>query len=243
MPTFHFNDAVDMPSSRTTTREGYLITSGVLARAGVYHYRAGELGLQDARRKPEELLPVFRSRAELEKAVESFDKQAIIIGDHKFISGKNWRNHAVGDVHDVRMQNDAMMGTLIVRDADAIRQIQDGKRTQLSNGYSAQILPRAGTYQGQNYAFEQVGIVGNHLLVTDKGRCGVACSIGDSADGGCHCGGSCAKCKQEQIDPREAYKERQQNAWKHAFGELPPAETNEDETDDPRAAWIARHSR
>jgi uncharacterized protein len=176
--TREFLDLVEAPSetARTITSDGYLVAPAVLARAGVFKYRAAELGLSD--RKPDELVTVYRSQKALADAVESFESQTITL-DHKWTSAANWRANAIGDVREVSMRDDDMIGTLIVRDQKAIRAIEGG-RSQLSNGYRAAVVHNPGKYRGQSYEYEQTNFVGNHIAVVDRARCGTECRIADS---------------------------------------------------------------
>ena len=148
-----FHDAIVLSkkSSRTITSDGYLIAPAKLAKAGVFDYRAFELGLTD--RPANTVVKVYRSVDALAKAVESFESQTITL-DHKWTTAANWRANAVGDVRDVEMNGDTMAGDLIIRDAEAIKAIDKGT-TQLSNGYSAKLVRSPGKFKGLDYEFEQ----------------------------------------------------------------------------------------
>lgn len=174
-----FEDVIAMPveSTRTMTSDGYLIAPAIIARAGVFEYLAGELGLTD--RKPDVVVKVFRSVDALTKAVESFESQAVTL-DHKWTNAQNWRENAVGDIRDVEMRGVEMNGTLIVRDRAAIEAIKKGT-SQLSNGYTAKIVPKIGTFDNVPYEFEQVDFRGNHTAIVPAARCGNVCRIGDKA--------------------------------------------------------------
>ena len=174
-----FADVIETPvaTARTLTGDGYLTAPATLARAGVFTYAARELGIKH--RPPTSLVKVYRSADELAKAVESFESQTITL-DHKWTTAANWRANAIGDVRDVEMNGDAMAGVLIVRDADAIKAIDQGK-SQLSNGYSARLIHRPGKFEGQDYEFEQIDFHGNHIAIVDAARCGPECRVGDSA--------------------------------------------------------------
>jgi hypothetical protein len=175
-----FEDAITMPeaSTRTITIDGYLTAPAVLARAGVFKYLAAELGLSD--RKPTDVVPVYRSAEALQKAIDTFESQTITL-DHKWTTASNWRDNAIGDVRDIEMHGDEMVGTLIIRDAEAIKAIDANKMTQLSNGYSARLMRKAGKHQGMDYEYEQTDFHGNHTAVVGMARCGSECRIGDSA--------------------------------------------------------------
>lgn len=173
----NFTDLVEASlSGRSKNSDGYLIAPAVLARAGVFSYTAKELGLED--RPPQSRVRVFRSPETLALASQGFESQTITL-DHKWTTALNWRSNAVGDVRDVEMSGDQMAGTLIVRDAKAIEAIEHGK-TQLSNGYSARLINRAGKFQGEDYEFEQTEFVPNHVAIVDRARCGSSCRVGDS---------------------------------------------------------------
>jgi len=173
-----FMDLVEAPPStaRTFTGDGYLTAPATLARAGVFRYLASELGLKD--RKPNDVVMVFRSPETLDAALDTFESQTITL-DHKWTTAANWKDNAIGDVRDVEIQGDSMVGTLIVRDAAAIKAIQKGT-SQLSNGYLAKLLHRPGKHQGQDYEFEQTDLHGNHVAIVPKARNGPDCRISDS---------------------------------------------------------------
>lgn len=177
-PSTQFMDLVEAPPStaRTFTGDGYLTAPATLARAGVFRYLASELGLKD--RKPNDVVMVFRSPETLDAALETFESQTITL-DHKWTTAANWRDNAIGDVRDVEIHGDSMVGTLIVRDAAAIKAIQKGT-SQLSNGYLAKLVHRPGKHQGQDYEFEQTDLHGNHVAIVPKARNGPECRISDS---------------------------------------------------------------
>lgn len=67
---------------------------------------------------------------------------------------------------------DCLMADLIIKDKWLIEQIERNKR-EVSCGYEASYIQ---TSPGQG---KQVNIVGNHLALVEKGRCGPRCAIGD----------------------------------------------------------------
>lgn len=166
-------DAIKLTAKRSYTPEGYLVAPAVIAKSGVLPYYARELELRD--RAPNAIVQVYRSSAELAKAAPSFEHKPITM-DHppEGVDASTWRELAVGDVHDVLTQEDAMHATMIVRDKAAIEEINKGRR-QLSNGYTFDLRP----VKGQRYEFEQANIQGNHIAIVDRARCGPSCVVGD----------------------------------------------------------------
>jgi hypothetical protein len=73
-----------------------------------------------------------------------------------------------------------MRGTIILTDADAIRQLDEGKR-QLSNGYEAEYELKSGVNDaGEQYDAIQRDIRGNHVALVERGRCGAVCAVADA---------------------------------------------------------------
>lgn len=171
----------DIGPRRGYTPEGYLSCFDVpIARTGEQEYHSSEVGLDgDAggvvrvQRDPEE---VFRP-----ETVASFEGKDVL-NDHpadgQLIGPSTWREHSVGTVHNVRRgegdQADLLLADLVVKDPRAIQDVLDGKR-QVSAGYDCS-YEQTGAGRGR-----QVGIVGNHVALVDRARCGERCSIGDSA--------------------------------------------------------------
>ena len=68
---------------------------------------------------------------------------------------------------------------LMWTDAVAISLIQSGK-SELSVGYSTDLQPEQGIYNGVSYEFIQTNIKSNHCAIVYKGRAGISCSIADN---------------------------------------------------------------
>lgn len=69
---------------------------------------------------------------------------------------------------------DVLLADILVTDADLIASIQAGKR-EVSCGYDAD-YEQTGDGEGR-----QFNIIGNHIALVEKGRCGPRCAIGDRA--------------------------------------------------------------
>ena len=167
-------------SARKLTDEGHLVAPGIVAKAGIYTYRADELGLPggakivDAYRPPEEVFAPA-SMASLE------GKTVTYLHPEKDVDAKNWRSTAVGDCHGVRKLNDEDLGVdrIFVRDANAIRAVdEDG--AELSCGYKARIEIQDGkTPNGAHYDCVVRDIRYNHLAIVPKGRGGSNVKLAD----------------------------------------------------------------
>jgi hypothetical protein len=129
-------------------------------------------------RTPDE---VFR-----EETIASFNGKPVV-NDHPEpsdaawdVNPDNWNQLAIGTVLSPRRgagsMKDFLLADFVITNKDAIREILDGKR-EVSCGYLADYLDYGG---GRG---EQKNIIGNHVALVDKARCGVACSIGDQKTG------------------------------------------------------------
>lgn len=164
--------------TRELTPEGFLVCHDVpIARTGTMFYAAGEVPVEPG---PDGIIRIERTADEVfrPETLASFAGKAVV-NDHpaEDVSPKNWRSLAVGHVQNVRrgegVLDDLMLGDLLITDEDAIKAILEEDKLEVSCGYEAdyeQLEPGRGV---------QRNILGNHVALVDKGRCGPRCSIGD----------------------------------------------------------------
>lgn len=176
-------------TSREITPEGYLKAPARLARIGTQVYYASELGLDAALgMAPTKQVRLYRSPEAVfdPQAMATFEG-ATITNDHPkgmVVSAKNWKGVSVGDVHDVRRDGDYLVGTVVVRDAKAVQDVQKGKAT-LSGGYRFKLdLTPGQTAGGEAFDGQQLQIEGNHVAIVDVGRAGAVCRVADTQQGG-----------------------------------------------------------
>jgi len=171
---------------REFTDEGYLRVPGRVARAGVQHYKAKELGLED--RKPDALVGVYRPPEEVfsYESLQSY-ADADVTDDHpkSLVDPKTFKDVAVGHTSSPgRQEGDYVIVDLLVKDADAIQAVQDGK-VALSAGYEAQYDSAPGEAQdGELYEFVQRNIKINHVALVDRARAGPDARLFDNDNGG-----------------------------------------------------------
>ena len=171
---------VEFGSKRGWTPEKYLVVMDVpIARTGVQIYAAGEVsgamagqdGLIVAERHEDD---VFRA-----ETLASFEGKPVT-DDHPemMLDPSNARAHMVGVTINPRRGTgalrDCILADVMLYDPATIAKVQAGK-VQVSCGYDAdyqQIAPGR---------VRQKNIIGNHVAVVDRARCGALCSFGDSA--------------------------------------------------------------
>lgn len=162
---------------RSKTPEGFLLCEAVpVARVGTMIYGAGEVPLEPG---PDNLIRVDRDDDTLfdPKTLSSYAGKPVV-DEHpdEDVDPTNWRQLAIGVVLNPRQgegdDSDVMLADLLITDHRAIRDVDAGKR-EVSAGYDAD-YEQTGPGTGR-----QTNIIGNHVALVDRGRCGPRCAIGD----------------------------------------------------------------
>lgn len=159
---------------------GFLVTDAFVARTGIQTYLGKEIGHADENR----VFKVYRSLGEVTNptSVKGFSHTPITMGHpQELVDASNWKKYAIGEVStEATWQDGKLRMPLIVKDAEAIRDIEAGTR-ELSPGYVSTIDFTPGiTPEGVPYDAKQTNIRINHIAVVPTGRSGSAVRIGDS---------------------------------------------------------------
>lgn len=169
---------------RSLTPEGYLLCEDVpVARTGEMLYAEGEIlspdgeavkgdadGIVIVSRGPDDL---FRP-----ETIASFEGKPVTLGHpDDFVGPANIRAHAVGTMFNVRrgtgIADDLMLADLMITEQSAIKAVQSDGIEEVSNGYEADYD------QAEPGRAVQRNIIGNHVALVERGRCGPRCAIGD----------------------------------------------------------------
>lgn len=164
-------------AKRALTPEGFLLCEAVpIARTGTMVYGEHEVPVPAGR---DGLVYVERGADDVFRAetMASFEGKPVTL-DHpdEFVGPGNWGALSKGVVQNVRrgvgIEDDLLLADLLITDATAIDQVMRGMR-EVSCGYEAEydtIEPGRGA---------QRTIIGNHVALVERGRCGTRCAIGD----------------------------------------------------------------
>ena len=167
------------------TPEGFLLCEAVpIARTGTLIYDESEIPVEGG---PGGLVTIERNADEVFRAetMASFEGKPVTLSHpDDFVNPSNWRQLSVGITQNVRrgtdVESDLMLADLLITDAAAIALVRSDndpnseRLRQVSCGYDAdyeQLAPGRG---------RQTNIVGNHVALVERGRCGPRCAIGDS---------------------------------------------------------------
>ncbi len=174
---FHIAEELG-PNMRKLPNGNLLCLNVPLARTGWMMYGPNETPIEVGK---ERVAYVERTADDLfhPKTLASFNGAAVV-DEHPpdDVAPDNWRELGRGFAINIRRGEgddaDVMLGDLVITDKDLIESILAGKR-QVSLGYDAdyaQTAPGVG---------RQTNILGNHIALVDRGRCGPRCAIGDHA--------------------------------------------------------------
>lgn len=163
-----------------TTREGFLTAVVRVARTGIQQYTGAEMGRPDLA-----TVNVYRPEAEVfnRDAINSFANVTLTI-DHPttMVDSKNWREVGVGETtSEILRDGEFVRVPLMLRDAQAIDDVQSGRKREVSAGYTAEIEWTDGvTPDGLTYQAIQKNIRVNHISVVGQARGGSSLTIGDT---------------------------------------------------------------
>jgi uncharacterized protein len=146
---------------------GWLKADAFITRTGVFEYKNADGSVRRELRLPEE---VFHpdSLASFEMVPLTREHPPVVL------DSANTADHApIGHVGDtVRKDGAFVRARIMVTDADAVREIKEGRRVQLSCGYVCDLEETSGTFNGKPYDCIQRNIRGNHVALVARGRAG-----------------------------------------------------------------------
>ena len=160
-------------TQRTITKDGFLVVPATLSKVGVFDYLASELGL-----KEDGIKKVARTEKSLfgDETIKSFENATLTIGHPEDgVNAKNWKQLSVGVVRNVKRIGDELTAEAWIYDENAIKTVQEQGVEQLSCGYDCDIKPST----VQDADFEMSPMIGNHVAIVAKGRCGGSVKLAD----------------------------------------------------------------
>ena len=157
-------DSIKLPKVRRT-KEGYLRGDAIVSRAGVFNYRNADGTIRRELRHPDD---VFKP-----ESLETLRMLPITVNHPpEFVDASNAHKYDRGSTGDsYRVDGDYIITTLTIRHQDAINAIEDGNH-EISLGYSVELVPEKGIYNGEEYDFRQINHDYNHLALVERGRAG-----------------------------------------------------------------------
>ena len=160
-------------TQRTITKDGFLVVPATISKVGVFDYLATELGL-----KEDGIKKVARTEKSLfsDETIKSFENATLTVGHPKDgVNAKNWKQLSVGVVRNVKRVGDELTAEAWIYDEQAIKTVQEHGVEQLSCGYDCNIIQSS----VKDADFEMSPMIGNHVAIVAKGRCGGTVKLAD----------------------------------------------------------------
>lgn len=201
---------LDLKSGRASnvraTPQGGLLADASLTRTGVFEYRTQG---GDVRRELRPASEVFAK-----ESLDSYKGAPVTIGHPGRVGPGNWKDHTVGHLDEVERDGDFVRGNMRIQHDDAIGKAESKELREISMGYTCDLDPTPGTYQGQKFDAVQRNIRINHaaLLPSGEGRMGPeAClhldsraAVSEWSDAGSYVRGTMDELQQAKADLTKA---------------------------------------
>lgn len=165
----------DKATFKTTARmyddNGFLHVPGRVSKTGTQQYLRKELGLDG---DPNAVVTVYRPADEVfnQDSLASFDGADVtVMHPSELVNAKNYRKTSVGLIRGAgRPDGDFVIADLIIKDADAIKMVEERGFVELSAGYTAEFEEVKGTTDdGTEYDYIQRNIRINHAALLPAG--------------------------------------------------------------------------
>lgn len=150
-----------------TSPEGYLVSHAIVTRTGVFDYKNPDGTIRKELRHPDD---VFKP--------DSLDtiKLKPVTNDHpqqKLVNSDNYHGLAVGFTGEtIKKDGKHVSATFVITDPKTIKDIKDNNKRELSLGYTTDLIPESGNFDGEDYSHRQTNVKYNHLALVDKARAG-----------------------------------------------------------------------
>lgn len=150
------------------TDEGYLRGEAIVTRCGVFKYLN-----QDGTIRREARLPEHAFKKE---SLDSL-KMIPVTNNHPtvLVDATNAKELSIGTTGEtINIDGENILTTVTINVQDAINEIENNNKVELSLGYTLDLIEQKGVYNGQEYDCIQTNIKYNHLAVVERGRAGVS---------------------------------------------------------------------
>ena len=130
---------------------------------------------------PEKTYGVYCPDEELGKAAGHYNNLPFLMGHHDFDPANPPKEHIIGSTgSDAAFNDPYITNSLTVWDQQAIDAIETGDVPELSCGYTYDLDPKQGEFNGQPYHAIMRNIRPEHLALVQKGRAGSDVRVADA---------------------------------------------------------------
>jgi hypothetical protein len=154
------------------TPEGYIKSRCIVTRCGVFLYKNADGTVRKELRHPDDV--------NIPESLDSMKMIPIVNGHppERLVNADNAKRLSVGYTGEIVENNyPYIISNLIVTDKNAVNDIKEKRKNELSLGYTVDLIPEEGNYFGEPYEFRQTNIRYNHLALVDQARAGPEAKI------------------------------------------------------------------
>lgn len=151
----------------TVSEEGFIRARAIVTRTGVFLYKNADGTIRKELRHPDDVLQL--------DSLESMKMIPVVNGHptERLVNAENAKRLSIGYTGEtVDKESPFIVSNLVITDSNAIREVLSKKKVQLSLGYTVDLEPEIGNYDGEPYEFRQRNIRYNHLALVDVARAG-----------------------------------------------------------------------
>lgn len=146
------------------TQVGGLRIPARLTRTGVLQYRRPDGSIRRELRHPEEVFNSDSLATLAGATVTDLEHHRGLLNVH------NWKDATLGHAEEVRQDGKFVEADLVINDARAIADVENGRLHDISCGYSCRLDAEPGVWNGEPYDVIQRRIRYNHVAVLPKGK-------------------------------------------------------------------------
>lgn len=149
------------------TKEGYIKTRAIVTRCGVFLYKNADGTVRKELRHPDNVLEP--------ESLETIKMIPVVNGHppERLVNADNSKRLSIGFTGEtVEEEMPHIISSVVVTDKDAVEEIKKKRKNELSLGYTVDLIPENGSYNGEPYDFRQTNIRYNHLALVDVARAG-----------------------------------------------------------------------
>lgn len=143
------------------TPSGGLKIPAYVTRTGVFTYRTDDGRVIRELRHPDHVFS--------KESLDSLEDAPLTIRHPGKVTPKDYKSHAAGHVRDAKREDIYVAARAVVQDAAAIEGVEKGDLVEVSCGYTCDVDPTPGEYNGEKYDSIQTNIRYNHVALGPKG--------------------------------------------------------------------------
>jgi uncharacterized protein len=154
------------------TEEGFIKGRCIVTRCGVFLYKNADGTIRKELRHPDDVI--------IPESMESMKMIPVVDGHppERLVTAANAKRLQIGFTGEtIEAEMPYIIANLVITDKNVVEKIKDKKKNELSLGYTVDLLPSPGVYNGEPYDFRQTNIRYNHLALVDEARAGPEAKI------------------------------------------------------------------